>query len=140
MWIFLGILSAFFASLVAILGKLGLKGLDSTMATTIRAIIMAIFLFLLSFGLGRFNNFKLADLSGRDWWLIIGSGIFGALSWLAYFAALKQGSATMVSALDRLSIVFIAILAIIFLGEQLTWSKGIGIMLILGGLIIATWK
>lgn len=130
-WIILSVLSAFFASLVAILGKLGLKSVDPTLATTIRAIVMAGFFILTSLILGKFHSID--QIHGRMLWLILGAGIAGALSWLCYFWALKSGPATAVSAIDRGSIVFVVILSLIFLGEALTWKTIVGSLLVVLG-------
>ncbi len=140
MWVFYAFLSAIFAALVAIFGKLGLKNIDSTLATTIRAIIMASFLFLVSLGLGKFNNFSAGNLSGRDWLLITLSGVAGAISWIFYFLALKYGLAGKVAAIDRLSIVFVIILAAIFLGEGFGWKVALGSALVAAGAILITLK
>ena len=86
MWIFYAFLSAFFASLVAIFAKLGLKDLDSTLATTVRAVIMALFLFTVSMAFGKFKGFSFDALSGKEWILIALSGIAGAISWLFFFS------------------------------------------------------
>lgn len=140
MWVFYAFLSAIFAALVAIFGKLGLKNIDSTLATTIRAIIMASFLFLVSLGLGKFNNFSAGNLNGRDWLLITLSGVAGAISWIFYFLALKYGLAGKVAAIDRLSIVFVIILAAIFLGEGFGWKVALGSALVAAGAILITLK
>lgn len=137
-WVLLGIASAVFASLVAIFGKLGLKNIDPTIGTTIRSIIMAGFLIITTFALQKWNTFH--GLATRDWVLITLSGIAGALSWLAYFWALKIGNASAVSALDRLSIVFVVILAGIFLGEGFSWKGIVGSILVAGGVLLITWK
>lgn len=89
MWVLYALLSALFASLVAILGKLGLKSIDSTIATTIRSIVMTSFLVLVSLVLQKFQGFSLQSFSQKDWILIIFSGLAGATSWLFYFLALK---------------------------------------------------
>lgn len=136
MWIFYAILSAVSASLVAILGKLGLKNVDSTLATTVRSIIMALFLMITSLSLGKFAGFSLQSFTGRDWALIAGSGIAGAISWLFYFFALKFGPASAVSAIDRTSLVFVVILAAFFLGEVLTWKSILGAICMVAGAIL----
>ena len=84
-WIILALLSAFFAALVAILGKLGLGGVDTTLATTIRAIVMACALLIFAISFGKFD---LGKIDGKSFIFIILSGLVGALSWLFYFAAL----------------------------------------------------
>jgi len=140
MWLFYAFLSAFSAALVAIFGKLGLKNIDSTLATTIRGFIMAIFLFLVSLAFKKFNGFHFSNLSGKDWMLIVLSGVAGALSWLFYFFALKYGPAGKVVAIDRLSIVLVIILAAIFLSEGLTWRSALGAILMAGGAILISLK
>lgn len=140
MWLVLSFLSAITAAGVAIFAKLGLKGLDSTLATTIRSIIMAGFLTLTSLFLGKFSGFRFSSLSGRDWGLIVAAGIAGALSWLFYFMALKIGLASRVAVVDRLSLVFVIFLAAIFLGEALSWRVVLGALLMVGGAILITLK
>ena len=140
MWIVYALLSAFFAALVAIFAKLGLKEIDSTLATTIRAIIMAGFLFIVSLTLRKFSGFTLDSLSTRDWLLIILAGIAGAVSWLFYFAAIKFGVASGAAAIDRLSIVFIVFLAALFLGETLGWQGVAGALFIVIGALLVTLK
>ncbi len=135
MWIGYAILSALFAALVAILGKIGLKDVDSTLATTIRSVVMAVFLLSTTFALQKFSLIK--TVGSQAFTFIIFSGIAGALSWLFYFLALKNGPASSVVALDRLSIVFVVILAAMFLGEGLTLKSIVGlILLVLGALLI----
>jgi len=140
MWIIYALLSSIFASLVAILGKMGLKGIDSTLATTIRGIIMAIFLVFISLSLGKFNNLNLHSISKKDWIFITLSGIAGAISWIFYFVALKNGPASKVAAIDRTSLVFVVLLAGLFLGEGFGWKIGLGIALMICGAIFITLK
>jgi transporter family protein len=133
-WIILSLLSAASASLVAVFGKIGVSNLDSTLATTVRAIIMAFFLILISLFMGKFELIKTID--NRAMIFIILAGISGALSWLFYFFALKIGPASGVAALDRLSVVFVLILSILFLAEKLTLYKFLGALLITLGAIL----
>ena len=139
-WILYAFGSALFASLVAILGKIGLKNIDSTFATTIRAIIMAVFLFLMSLTLGKFRGFSLGSFGTKAWLFVALSGIAGALSWLCYFYALKLGPTTAVAAIDKLSIVFVAILATLFLSEGLTLYKFLGVIFIALGAFLTVLK
>lgn len=137
MWFFYALLSSITAALVAIFGKLGLKGIDSTLATTVRSMIMALFLISISFLLKKFQGFSLNTFSSKDWILILLAGISGALSWLFYFFALKTGEATKVVVVDRLSLVFVIVFAAIFLNEKLTMKSIVGaILMILGAIII----
>lgn len=140
MWLFYAFLSAFMAALVAIFAKLGLKTIDPTLATTIRAIIMALFLVFVALALNKFNGFTLESFTGREWILIILSAVAGALSWLFYFFALKTGNVVQVAAIDRLSVVFVIILAAIVLGEALTWKTMLGGLLIVGGALLIMLK
>ena len=140
MWLIFAFLSSISAALVAIFAKLGLAGVDSTLATTIRSIIMAGFLVLVSLFLKKFNGVSLGTFGSRDWLLIVAAGIAGALSWLFYFFALKNGLASRVVAIDRLSIVFVIILAAIFLGEALSWKSAVGgILMMLGAILIVAF-
>ncbi len=133
-WIILGLLSAFFAALVAIFGKIGIKNIDSTLATTIRALIMAAFLLGTSLLLKKFSHWQ--ELDSHTLLFIALSGIAGALSWLCYFWALKKGPAAGVAALDRTSVVFVIIFAALFLAESLTWKSALGAVLIASGAIL----
>jgi len=140
MWLFYAFLSAIFAAAVAIVGKLGLKNIDSTLATTIRSIVMAVFLIAVSLSMRKFDGFNFNSIPAKDLWLIIFAGIFGALSWLFYFFALKHGQAVPVVAIDRLSIVFVLVLAALFLGEAFTLKSLAGTILIAAGAILISIK
>lgn len=140
MWLFYAFLSAFTAALVAIFGKIGLKDVDPTLATTVRSIIMAIFLVFVALSMKKFDGVTFSTFTGKEWLLIVLSGIAGALSWLFYFFALKSGDATQVVAIDKLSIIFVIILAVIFLGEALTWKVVVGGVLVVLGTILIVLK
>lgn len=137
-WIIYALLSAFFAALVAIFGKIGISNVDATLATTVRSIIMAIFLLIVSFSLGKLQF--ITNFSNRALSFVILSGVSGALSWLFYFFALKNGPASGVAALDRLSVVFVLIFAILLLGEHLSWKSGLGAVLLTIGAILMSLK
>ncbi|MDP2789904.1 MAG: EamA family transporter [bacterium] len=137
-WILFALLSAVFAALVGIFGKVGIKGIDSTLATSVRAVVMATFLVLVSLILGKAK--LLHTIENRVLLFIVLSGVSGAISWLFYFFALKTGPVSGVAALDRLSVVFVLILAALFLGEHLTWKTGLGGILITAGAVLMTLK
>jgi transporter family protein len=137
-WIIFALLSAASAALVAVFGKIGVSGIDSTLATTVRAFIMAGFLGIVTFSLGKFK--LLGTINSKTLTFIILSGIAGAMSWLFYFVALKRGPASGVAALDRLSVVFVLVLAVLFLNEGLTWKSGLGAVLITAGAILMSIK
>lgn len=134
--------SAIAAGFVAIFAKLGLKNIDSSLATTLRAIIMAVLLtvFILIFNRTQLSNIK--DIEVKDWVLIVLSGIAGAISWLFYFFALKESGddTTKVAAIDKLSVVFVLIFAIIILKDKVDLVTIIGTALIAVGGIILTLK
>jgi len=123
-WILFALLAAVFAALVAIFGKIGISGVDSTLATTVRAVIMAVFLVIVALSLGKWQ--LISTINGKLLLFIALSGIAGALSWLFYFVALKTGPASGVAALDRLSVVFVVIFATLFLAEKLSWKLALG--------------
>jgi len=133
-WIFFAILSAIFAALVAIFGKIGISNLDNTLATTVRAFIMFLFLGGVSLYLGVFN--KINQIDSKALTYISLSGIAGALSWLCYFYALKKGPVSGVAALDRLSVVFVLIFSVLFLSQSLNLKTVIGAILITIGAIL----
>jgi len=135
-WIILALLSAFFAALVSIFGKIGLEKLDTTLATTIRSGIMFGVLLLFSLFTNTFQNLKQVDLKALG--ILALAGISGAISWLFYFSALKKGPASGVASLDRLSLVFVFFLAIIFLGENLTIKTFIGTVFMIAGILLFT--
>ena len=133
-WIIFSLFSAIFASLVAIFGKIGVAGIDSTLATAVRAVIMAVFLVIVALSLGKFE--MISSVTGKPLVFIILSGIAGALSWLFYFFALKYGPASAVAAIDRTSVVFVLIFAVLFLAEKLTLNSALGAFLVAVGAII----
>mgnify|MGYP001576598817 CR=1 FL=1 len=140
MWLLLAFGSAVFAALVAIFAKLGLSGISSTLATTVRSIIMALFLLGVSLAFRKFDGFSLHALTGKQWSYIILAGIAGALSWLCYFAAIKIGNVPKVVAIDRTSVLFVLAFSILVLGDALTWKSAAGAALIAGGAILMTIK
>ncbi|MBI1833496.1 MAG: EamA family transporter [Candidatus Andersenbacteria bacterium] len=137
-WIIFALLSAVFAALVAIVGKVGIQSIDPTLATTVRSVIMAGFLVVTALLLGKGK--LLATIDTKALLFIALSGIAGALSWLAYFVALRTGPAPAVAALDRLSVVFVLIFAVLFLSDHLTWKTGVGAALITTGAILMTLR
>jgi bacterial/archaeal transporter family protein len=133
-WIVLGLLSALFAALVAILARVGLQNVDATLATALRSIIMAVVLVLASVATGRLA--LLDGVSPQAWGYIGLSGLAGAASWLCYFVAIQAGTASQVAALDRLSIVFVVVLAGLLLGEDLGPLRLLGAGLIVAGALL----
>jgi transporter family protein len=139
-WFVFALLSAVFAALVAIFGKIGLTGIDSNTATAIRAVVMALFLVGVVLVQGKMDVVSEILANHKALTFIILSGLAGALSWMFYFVALKIGTVNQVVAIDRLSIVFVVVFALIFLGEKLDLKSWIGAGLISAGAILMAWK
>jgi len=135
-WLIFALLSAFTAALVAIFAKMGLQKIDVNTATAIRAVIMALFLISVILIEGKVSQMSSIISNTNAMFYIILSGIAGALSWLFYFLALKFGKVSQVAPIDRLSFVFVIILATLFLGEKLSLKTGIGASFIAVGAII----
>lgn len=135
MWFFYALGAAVTAALMTIIGKVGLKGVDPTFATGVRSVVMCLFMVLVVLLSGKLKQVSTLDKNALI--AIIASAIFGALSWLFYFLALKDGSANKVAAIDRTSIVFIILLSAFFLAEKLTLKTVIGgILIALGAVAI----
>ncbi len=128
MWILYAFGSAFFAGITAILAKIGIKNTDSNLATAIRTIIILIFSWLMVFIVGSFNT--ITELSMRTIIFLILSGLATGFSWLCYFKALQLGNVNHVTPIDKSSTILTMILAMIFLGEEITVLKVISIVLI----------
>ena len=132
-WLFFALLSALFAALTAVFAKLGLQGLDSDFATFIRTLfIVGIVALWVSF-LGKWQ--PLAVVGGRQWLFLALSAAATGLSWLFYFKALQLGQASHVAPVDKLSVVFVALFSVTFLGERLSAREWLGIVLIVVGVI-----
>lgn len=140
MWIVYSLLSAIFAALVAIFGKIGLAKLDANSATAIRAIVMAIFTTLVVFFQGKFSEVSKILEDKRALLFIVFSGIAGALSWIFYFTAIKTGKVAEVSVLDKTSAVMAAILAFLILGEKINKTSILGLSLMTIGAILVVLK
>ena len=135
-WIGYASLSAVLAGLVAILGKIGVRGVDSTLATTVRAAIM--FGALLAVSLARGTLGDLWTVDRRAMLYIALSGLAGAGSWLCYFRALQVGDALRVAPVDRLSGAVTLVLAAFVLGERAPVSAWIGTaVMVIGAVIVA---
>lgn len=128
MWILFAFGSAFFAGITAILAKIGIKNVDSNLATAIRTIVILIFSWLMVFIVGSFNT--IVNLSSTTIIFLILSGIATGMSWLCYFKALQLGNVNKVTPIDKSSTILTMILAMIFLGESITFLKVISIILI----------
>ncbi len=137
-WLIYALLSAVFAALVAIFGKVGLQNIDANTATTIRAIVMALFLIGVIAFQGKLTYISDVITNKKALMFILLSGISGALSWLFYFIAIQHGKVSQVAPIDKLSVVFAVILAMLLLSEKISFLALLGIMMIsVGTLLVA---
>ena len=138
MWKYYALLSAFFAALTAIFAKVGVKDVNSDLATAIRTTIIL----LLTWGIAIFGKQvqHIKDIGGHTWAFLILSGCATGLSWLFYFKALQAGDVSRVAPIDKLSVVITIVLAFLFLREQVTPRVIVGALLITAGSIVMLIK
>lgn len=129
MWLVFAFASAIFAGFTTILAKIGVKNIDSNVATAIRTVIIVIFAFFMTFITKGYES----ELTSKSLTFLILSGISTGLSWLCYFKALQTGDVNKVAPIDKSSTVLTMILAFIFLNEQLTLTKIAGMIMIGAG-------
>jgi bacterial/archaeal transporter family protein len=135
-WRVFAIASAFFAALTAIFGKVGVSEINSDLATFLRTIVILLVTALLVWV--RHEWQRPDALSVRGVFFLVLSGIATGLSWLCYYRALQTGPASRVAPIDKLSVIFVVMFAVSFLGEKLTWKVGIGSVLVaLGAALMA---
>lgn len=134
MWWIYALLSALFAALTAIFAKIGVKEVNSDLATAIRTTVILV----LTWGivLARGEAKGLPDISRHTWIFLLLSGAATGMSWLFYFKALQVGKVSQVAPVDKLSVALTIILAVVFLHEALTWKTAIGALLILAGTLV----
>ncbi len=131
MWILMAFCSAFFAGITSILAKIGIKNVNSTVATAIRTIIILVFSWIIVFIVGAENEIQ--SISYKNLIFLILSGLATGASWLCYFKALQLGDVNKVTPVDKSSTVLSMILAVIFLGEPLNAYKVVSIVAITVG-------
>lgn len=135
-WLLWALLSAVFAALTAILAKVGVEGVNSDFATFIRTIVIVVVLGALVGVTGNFQS--LTTIAPRTWLFLGLSGLATGASWLCYFRALKVGDAARVAPIDKLSVVLVAVIGVVVLGEHLSVRGWFGIVLIAaGGVLVA---
>lgn len=134
MWKNYALLSAFFAALTAIFSKLGVKDIDSNLATAIRVSFILVLVWGIVLAKNALNT--IVDIDKKTWLFLLLSAVATGLSWLCYFKALETGEVSKVAPIDKLSVPFVIILSAIFLAEPITWQIIIGGLLITAGAII----
>ncbi len=134
MWWVFALLSAIFAALTAIFAKIGVKNVDTDLATAIRTVVILV----LSWGIAFFRGgvSTIGSLSKHNLLFLILSGIATGLSWVFYFKALQLGKVSQVAPVDKLSVALAIAFSVLFLGETLTWKTAVGATCIIIGTII----
>lgn len=134
MWWIYALLSALFAALTAIFAKIGIKGVDTDLATGVRTVIVLVLAWLLVFYKGSQNS--IGSLTKINWIFLILSGCATGFSWIFYFKALQLGEVSQVAPVDKLSVAIVIVLAAIFLGEPLTAKTILAASLIIAGTFV----
>lgn len=133
-WLIYALLSAVFAALTSILGKVGIENVESNLGTAIRTIVVLIVAWGIVFWLSKIQEIKKIDR--RSWVYILLSGLATGLSWLSYYHALKYGLACVVVPIDKLSIIVTIAFAYIFLKEKLSLKASLGLILLVAGTLL----
>ena len=134
MWFVFALLSALFAALTSILAKVGIEGVNSTLATAIRTCVVL----AMSWGMVFLTNVQggISSISQKSWLFLILSGLATGASWLCDYRALQIGEASKVVPIDKLSVVITLVLAFVFLHERFTVKSAVGAVLITAGTLI----
>ncbi len=137
-WFYWALLSAGFAALTAIFAKVGIRGVDSDLATLVRTAIILVVLAAFVGYAGKWTN--PLSLSPRTWVFLGLSGLATGASWVCYFRALQIGEASKVAPVDKLSLVLVAVFAFAFLGERPSLREWLGIAMVAGGILVLAFK
>lgn len=138
MWKYYALLSAFFAALTAIFAKIGVKNINSDLATAIRTSIILLITWGIVFSERQATNVK--EVDAHTWLFLILSGAATGLSWLFYFKALQAGDVSRVAPIDKLSVVITICLSFLFLREPVSLRVIVGAILITCGSMVMLWK
>ncbi|KVK46952.1 transporter [Agrobacterium sp. D14] len=137
-WQFWALLSAAFAALTAIFAKIGVENINSDFATLIRTVVILAAAGLMVYITGNWQ--QPSTISGKTWVFLVLSGLATGASWICYFRALKLGDAARVAPIDKLSVVFVAVFAVLFLGERLSLPNWLGVVLIACGAVLVAYR
>lgn len=134
MWLLFALGSAVFAALTSILAKVGIAGVNSNLATAIRTMVVAV----MAWGMVFLSHAQhgIGDISRRSWLFLVLSGLATGASWLCYYRALQLGDVSKVVPIDKLSVVFTLVLAVVLLHEPLTLKSVIGMALLAAGTLV----
>ena len=134
MWFIFALASAIFAALTSILAKIGIEGVNSTLATAIRTLVVVAMAWVMV--LVTQTQGGIHDISRKSWLFLVLSGLATGASWLCYYKALQIGMATKVVAVDKFSVVITMVLAAVVLQEQFTPKSIVGCVLIAAGTLL----
>jgi transporter family protein len=137
-WFFFAALSAIFAALTSILGKIGIEGVDANLGTAIRTMVVLVMAWLIV--LQQRKQQAIFSITRKDWIFITLSGMTTGMSWLCYYQALQKGEASIVAPIDKLSALFTALFAFLFLKEKMDRKKVIGLLVLTAGTLILLIK
>jgi transporter family protein len=137
-WVFWALLSAGFAALTAIFAKIGIENVNSDFATFIRTVVILLVAGLIIYAFGNWQ--QPSSVSAKTWLFLILSGAATGASWICYFRALKLGDAARVAPVDKLSVVFVSVFAVLFLGERLALPNWLGVILIACGAVLVAYR
>lgn len=137
-WPFWALLSAAFAALTAIFAKVGIENVNSDFATFIRTIVILFAAGMMVYVTGNWQS--PSAVSPKTWLFLVLSGLATGASWICYFRALKLGNAAQVAPIDKLSVVFVAVFAVLFLGEKLSLPNWLGVILIACGAVLVAYR
>ena len=137
-WPVWAFLSAIFAAMTAILAKIGVQDINSNYATFIRTVVIILFLAAILAATGEFQT--LSSITPRSQLFLVLSGLATGVSWLCYFRALKLGPVSQVAPVDKLSLLLVAVLGVVILGEKLSARNWLGIALMAGGAILLFFR
>jgi transporter family protein len=137
-WVFWALLSAGFAALTAIFAKIGIENVNSDFATFIRTVVILLVAGMILYAAGNWQ--QPSSVSAKTWLFLILSGAATGASWICYFRALKLGDAARVAPIDKLSVVFVSVFAVLFLGERLALPNWLGVILIACGAVLVAYR
>lgn len=137
-WFTWALLSAAFAALTAIFAKIGVENVNSDFATFVRTVVILFAAGLIVYVTGNWQ--EPASVSAKTWVFLALSGSATGASWICYFRALKLGDAARVAPIDKLSVVFVSVIAVMFLGEKLAPANWLGVVLIACGAVLVAYR
>ena len=139
MWLVFAFLSAFFAGITSVLAKIGIKGVDSNLATALRTVVVLIFAWIMVFIVGSQNT--IGEISQQSLLFLVLSGLSTGASWLCYYRALQMGDISKIAPVDKSSVVLTMVLAVIILGEAIGPLKIVAmVVLLIGTYMMIDWR